>query len=54
MSTDQCIYQFEWRTAAACELGHYIGDNCRVQGNGKKLKEKQLFRWLRRRTSSVP
>ncbi|XP_052242423.1 cation-independent mannose-6-phosphate receptor-like [Dreissena polymorpha] len=34
MSTDQCIYQFEWRTAAACELGHYIGDNCRVQGNG--------------------
>ncbi|XP_052808547.1 cation-independent mannose-6-phosphate receptor-like isoform X2 [Mya arenaria] len=34
VSTDECKYEFEWHTAVACELGHFKGDNCRVQGNG--------------------
>ncbi|XP_071800837.1 cation-independent mannose-6-phosphate receptor-like [Asterias amurensis] len=29
-SLDQCLYEFEWRTAAACPLGHKWGTDCRV------------------------
>ncbi|XP_038048004.1 cation-independent mannose-6-phosphate receptor-like [Patiria miniata] len=29
-SLDGCMYEFEWRTAAACPLGHKWGTDCRV------------------------
>ena len=29
-SMDECLYEFEWRTAAACPLGHKWGKDCRV------------------------
>ncbi|XP_022089875.1 cation-independent mannose-6-phosphate receptor-like [Acanthaster planci] len=29
-SSDECLYEFEWRTAAACPLGHKWGTDCRV------------------------
>ncbi|XP_043930853.1 cation-independent mannose-6-phosphate receptor [Protopterus annectens] len=29
-SYDQCLYEFEWHTAAACVLSKTEGDNCRV------------------------
>lgn len=27
---DECLYRFEWHTAAACVLSKTKGDNCRV------------------------
>lgn len=27
---DECLYEFEWHTAAACVLSKTEGDNCRV------------------------
>ncbi len=29
-SEDDCIYEFEWRTAAACRLGRKFGEDCTV------------------------
>lgn len=31
ISGDGCIYQFEWKTAAACVLSRVSGDACRVE-----------------------
>ncbi|KAL5011151.1 hypothetical protein ScPMuIL_013456 [Solemya velum] len=30
LSEDECVYEIEWHTAAACVLGHTKGTNCRV------------------------
>ena len=29
-SADGCTYEFEWHTSAACPLGDYTGQNCKV------------------------
>ncbi|KAI4887672.1 hypothetical protein NFI96_014869 [Prochilodus magdalenae] len=31
MSSDGCVYEFEWQTAAACVLSRAYGDNCKVE-----------------------
>uniref|UniRef100_A0A4W5NIP0 Insulin-like growth factor 2 receptor n=1 Tax=Hucho hucho TaxID=62062 RepID=A0A4W5NIP0_9TELE len=31
MSSDGCVYEFEWYTAAACVMSRTVGDNCKVE-----------------------
>ncbi|XP_045197868.2 cation-independent mannose-6-phosphate receptor-like isoform X2 [Mercenaria mercenaria] len=34
VSNDKCFYEFEWHTAEACALGHYIGTGCKIYADG--------------------
>uniref|UniRef100_A0A673X9U3 Insulin-like growth factor 2 receptor n=1 Tax=Salmo trutta TaxID=8032 RepID=A0A673X9U3_SALTR len=31
VSSDGCVYEFEWYTAAACVMSRTVGDNCKVE-----------------------
>ena len=54
VSSDGCVYELEWYTAAACVLSRTQGDDCKVEdaeaGGFTHTRKKHLHRHARTHT----